>query len=56
MSLYARLALDRPAVDGAPLRWNIATTPSGIGNGDMWYDGSDLKLHTGGVTYTLTKI
>ena len=24
-------------------------------NGDIWFDGTDLKLRSGGTTYTITK-
>ncbi len=32
------------------------TAPSSPVNGDLWSDGSDLKVRLGGVTYTLTKV
>ena len=32
-----------------------STAPSSPINGDVWFDGADLKLHAGGTTYTITK-
>lgn len=32
-----------------------STAPSSPVNGDVWFDGTDLKLRAGGTTYTLTK-
>jgi hypothetical protein len=32
------------------------TAPSSPVNGDIWFDGTDLKLRSGGATYTLTKV
>lgn len=32
-----------------------STAPSSPVNGDIWFDGTDLKLRAGGTTYTITK-
>lgn len=32
-----------------------STAPTSPANGDLWFDGSDLRLRAGGTTYTLTK-
>jgi hypothetical protein len=32
-----------------------STAPTSPVNGDIWFDGSDLKLRAGGTTYTVTK-
>lgn len=32
-----------------------STAPSSPVNGDIWFDGTDLKLRAGGTTYTVTK-
>lgn len=40
----------------ASLRIQSGTAPTTPNNGDIWFDGTDLKLRSGGVTYTLTKV
>lgn len=53
-SLAAALYLSSP--NGvAHMRLLAATAPASPGNGDVWFDGSDLKIRAGGVTYTFTK-
>jgi hypothetical protein len=32
-----------------------STAPSSPVDGDIWFDGTDLKLRAGGTTYTITK-
>ena len=32
-----------------------STAPSSPVNGDIWFDGTDLKLQAGGTTYTIAK-
>lgn len=39
----------------ASLNIPSGTAPTAPNNGDIWSDGSDLKVRLGGVTYTLTK-
>ena len=49
--------LDVAASDAnrASLRIRSGVAPSAPNDGDIWNDGSDLKVRLGGVTYTLTK-
>lgn len=39
----------------AQLNLAASTAPSSPVDGDIWFDGSDLKIRVSGVTYTLTK-
>lgn len=36
----------------AALRFNAGSTPTTPNNGDIWFDGTDLKMHIGGITKT----
>lgn len=40
----------------ASLNVPSGTAPTSPVNGDIWSDGSDIKVRLGGVTYTLTKV
>lgn len=51
----ATLDLLASSTTRAPLRIRAGTAPTSPNDGDIWFDGSDLKLRAGGVTYTLTK-
>lgn len=39
----------------ASLRIQSGVAPTTPNDGDIWFDGTDLKLRSGGTTYTLTK-
>jgi len=40
----------------ASLRLDSGVAPTSPNNGDIWNDGTDLKVRLGGVTYTLVKL
>jgi lysophospholipase L1-like esterase len=50
------LLLSASTTARATLNIPSGTAPSSPVNGDIWSDGSDLKVRLGGVTYTLTKV
>lgn len=39
----------------AQMKFESSTAPTAPNNGDLWFDGTDLKIRVSGVTYTLTK-
>ena len=39
----------------ASLRIRSGTAPTSPNDGDIWFDGTDLKIRVSGATYTLTK-
>ncbi len=51
----ATLDLLASSATRASLRIRAGTAPTSPNDGDIWFDGTDLKLRSGGVTYTLTK-
>lgn len=40
----------------AQIKFESSTAPTSPNNGDLWFDGTDLKLRVAGATYTLTKV
>jgi hypothetical protein len=51
----ALLDLAGSTVDNASLRIRSGVAPTSPNDGDIWFDGTDLKIRVAGVTYTLTK-
>lgn len=51
----ARLSLPASTTAVAPLNIPTGTAPTSPNNGDIWVEGSDIKIRLGGTTYTLTK-
>lgn len=49
------LAIKAGTTAAAQINLASSTAPTSPNNGDIWFDGSDLKLRAGGSTYTLTK-
>ena len=49
--------LDLAAGTSAAAQINLASSaaPTSPNNGDIWFDGSNIKLRVGGTTYTLNK-
>lgn len=54
-SLTAQLLLPAGTTGVSPLRWTSGVAPTSPVDGDMWFDGTDLKLRVSGATYTITK-
>lgn len=41
---------------GASLRIRSGTAPTTPNDGDIWFDGTDIKMRIGGVTKTFTLV
>lgn len=55
MSTMGRLGLQDGNVDLAPVRFNSAAfNEASMGNGDLWFDGTNFKTKIGGVVKTFT--
>ena len=50
-----KASLAASTTSGASLNIPSGTAPTTPANGDIWSDGSDIKVRLGGTTYTLTK-
>jgi hypothetical protein len=48
------VVLPASTTSGAPLSMLAGTAPTSPVNGDIWFDGTDLKMRVGGVTKTFT--
>jgi len=55
MTLGDKAILAASTVSAATLNIPSGTAPTAPNDGDIWSDGSDLKIHLSGVTYTLQK-
>jgi hypothetical protein len=52
----AALDVKASTTSAASIRLRIGTAPTTPSNGDIWFDGTDLKMRIGGVTKTFTLI
>lgn len=51
----AALDVTSSTTSRASFRIRAGTAPTSPNDGDIWFDGTDLKLRSGGATYTITK-
>lgn len=51
----ALLHLNAGTTSAAQIRFTSSVAPTTPNDGDLWFDGTNLKIRVSGVTYTLTK-
>jgi hypothetical protein len=54
-NLFGRLGWNASATSQAPIRLPSTASPT-VGNGDIWFDGTNFKARVGGVTKTFTLV
>jgi hypothetical protein len=54
--ITSKLSLSGGTTSAAQINLASSTAPTSPNNGDIWFDGTDLKIRIGGVTKTFTII
>lgn len=54
-STTTKLLLPAGTTGVSPLRFTSGVAPTSPVDGDVWFDGTDLKIRVSGATYTITK-
>jgi hypothetical protein len=54
--IVSKLSLNAGTTSNAQINLASSTAPTSPNNGDIWFDGTDLKMRIGGVTKTFTLV
>jgi hypothetical protein len=56
MSITRKLSMSAGTTSNAQINLASSTAPTSPNNGDIWFDGTNLKMQIGGVTKTFTLV
>jgi hypothetical protein len=56
MRVQSKMSLSAGTTSNAQINLASSTAPTSPNNGDIWFDGTDLKMRIGGVTKTFTLV
>jgi hypothetical protein len=56
MRVQSKISLSAGTTSNAQINLASSTAPTSPNNGDIWYDGTDIKMRIGGVTKTFTLV